>query len=129
MGGALAAIERGFQQREIQESAYQAQRAIEAGDQVVVGINRFRLDQETAIPTFRVDAGVERDQVARLAAVRARRDGASVAARLAALGEVARGRDNLMPAIVDAVEARASIGEIAGVLAAVFGEHREAAAL
>ena len=128
MGGALAAIERGFQQREIHESAYRTQRAIEAGKQVVVGVNRFRLDEEDAIPTFRVDPAVEREQVARLAAVRARRDGAVVAARLEALREAAQASENLMPLIVDAVEARATLGEIAGSLVEVFGEHREGAA-
>jgi methylmalonyl-CoA mutase N-terminal domain/subunit len=129
MGGALAAIERGFQQREIHEAAYRTQRAIEAGEQVVVGVNRFRLEEEMAIPTFRVDPAVQREQIERLQAARARRDGASVAERLAALQEAARGRDNLMPPIVDAVEARATLGEIAYALAEVFGEHRERVAL
>jgi methylmalonyl-CoA mutase N-terminal domain/subunit len=125
MGGALAAIERGFQQREIHEAAYRTQRAIEGGDQVVVGVNRFRLEPEVAIPTFRVDPAVQREQIERLRSVRARRDGNLVRGRLGALGEAARGRDNLMPHVVAAVEAAASLGEIASALVAVFGEHRE----
>jgi methylmalonyl-CoA mutase N-terminal domain/subunit len=125
MGGALAAVERGFQQREIHEAAYRTQRAIEAGEQVVVGVNRFRLEQETAIPTFRVEPAVERGQVERLQVARARRDGARVADRLAVLQEAARGRDNLMPPIVEAVEGGGTLGEIAGALAEVFGEHRD----
>ena len=129
MGGALAAVERGFQQREIHEAAYRTQRAIEAGRQVVVGLNRFRNAEEPPVPTFRVDPAVQQEQVARLAAVRARRDAARVRAALAALGDAARGRDNLMPPIVEAVEAYATLGEIASALVAVFGEHREGVTL
>ena len=129
MGGALAAVERGFQQREIHEAAYRTQRAIEAGRQVVVGLNRFRNAQEPPVPTFRVDPAVQQEQVARLAAVRARRDAARVRATLAALGDAARGRDNLMPPIVEAVEAYATLGEIVSALVAVFGEHREGVTL
>ncbi len=129
MGGALAAVERGFQQREIHEAAYRTQRAIEAGRQVVVGLNRFRNAQEPPVPTFRVDPAVQQEQVARLAAVRARRDAARVRAALAALGDAARGRDNLMPPIVEAVEAYATLGEIVSALVAVFGEHREGVTL
>ncbi len=129
MGGALAAVERGFQQREIHEAAYRTQRAIEAGRQVVVGLNRFRNAQESPIPTFRVDPAVQQEQVARLAAVRARRDAARARTALAALGDAARGSDNLMPPIVEAVEAYATLGEIASALVAVFGEHREGVTL
>jgi methylmalonyl-CoA mutase N-terminal domain/subunit len=129
MGGALAAIEHGFQQREIHEAAYRTQRAIEAGTQVVVGVNKFRREQEVPIPTFRADPAVQQEQVARVVAVRARRDAARVRRALTALGEAARGRDNLMPPIVEAVEAYATLGEIASALVAVFGEHREGVAL
>jgi methylmalonyl-CoA mutase N-terminal domain/subunit len=129
MGGALAAIERGFQQREIHEAAYRTQKAIEKGDQVVVGVNRFQVEHETAPPTFRVDPAVEQAQTARLAAVRARRDAAAVAAALAALVAAARDSSGLMPPILAAVEAYASVGEIAGALASVFGEHRDTIAL
>ena len=129
MGGALAAIERGFQQREIHEAAYRTQRAIEKGEQVVVGVNRFHLEHETAPPTFRVDPAVEQAQVARLAAVRARRDAGACAAALAALVAAARDGGALMPAILAAVEAYASVGEVTGALVGVFGEHRDAVTL
>jgi len=124
MGGALAAIERGFQQREIHESAYRTQRAVEAGEELVVGVNCFQVEEERGIPTFRVDETVQAAQVARLQAVRARRDAARVAAALDEVREAARGDASLMPAIVAAVEAYASVGEIAAALAEVFGEYR-----
>jgi len=129
MGGALAAIERGFQQREIQEAAYRIQRAIEAGDQVVVGVNRFRLDSEPAVPVFRIDEAAQRDQIDRLRAVRARRDQAATAKALADLEAAARSTDNLMPPILAAVEGYASLGEIAATLVTVFGEYREGVTL
>jgi methylmalonyl-CoA mutase N-terminal domain/subunit len=125
MGGALAAIERGFQQREIHEAAYRTQREIEAGTQVVVGVNRFRTSGGEIPPIFRVNEAVQEAQIAALRAVRARRDAARVLAALAALREAAAVNANLMPLILDAVEAYASIGEIAGTLAQIFGEHRE----
>jgi methylmalonyl-CoA mutase, N-terminal domain len=128
MGGALAAIERGYQQREIHEAAYHTQRAIEADELVVVGVNAFRTET-TPIPTFRVDPTIEADQVVRLGAVRSRRDDAAVRSTLETLDRAARGSDNLMPAVVAAVEVYASVGEIAGTLAGVFGEHRDGAGL
>ncbi|NOZ79753.1 MAG: methylmalonyl-CoA mutase family protein [Acidobacteria bacterium] len=123
-GGALAAIERGFQQRLIADAAYRAQRAIERGEQVVVGVNRFTVEHETPIPTMRVDQAGEREQIERLREVRAGRDGAAVERCLATLVEAARGGANLMPPIIEAVAAYATIGEIAGALAGVFGEYR-----
>jgi methylmalonyl-CoA mutase N-terminal domain/subunit len=129
MGGALAAIERGFQQREIHEAAYRTQRAIELGEQVVVGVNRFRIDREEPMRSFRVDEAAQKAQVERLEEVRRHRDGARVKRTLAALEAAASGRENLMPLLVDAVEASASLGEIAGTLVRVFGEHREGVAL
>jgi methylmalonyl-CoA mutase N-terminal domain/subunit len=125
MGGALAAIERGFQQREIHEAAYGTQRAIESGEQVVVGVNRFRHELDKPIPMFRMDPSVQQAQIARLAATKRGRDAVRVRRSLAALEEAARGSANLMPQIVDAVDAPASLGEIAGTLAGVFGEHRD----
>jgi len=129
MGGALAAIERGFQQREIHEAAYRTQRAIESGEQVVVGVNRFRIDREEPMPAFRVDEAAQKAQVERLEEVRRHRDGARVTQTLGALEAAASGRENLMPLLVEAVEASASLGEIAGTLVRVFGEHREGVAL
>ncbi len=125
MGGALAAIERGFVQREIQDAAYRAQKAIEEGSQVVVGVNRFQEGEAKTPPVFRVNDEVQRAQVERLRAVKARRLQADVKRTLDALENAARTGDNLMPPILSAVEAYATVGEIAETLAAVFGEHRE----
>lgn len=125
MGGALAAIERGFVQREIQDAAYRAQKAIEEGSQVVVGVNRFVEGEAGTPPVFRVNDQVQRAQVERLQAVKARRSQAEVKRTLEALENAARTGANLMPPILAAVEAYATVGEIAGTLAAVFGEHRE----
>jgi methylmalonyl-CoA mutase N-terminal domain/subunit len=125
MGGALSAIEQGFMQREIQEAAYRTQKRIEAGEQVVVGVNRF-VEREEAVPAvFRVDETAQREQIRRLQQLRASRDGDAVTRALGRLEEAARGSENLMPPILQAVEAYATVGEIAGVLASVFGEHRE----
>jgi methylmalonyl-CoA mutase N-terminal domain/subunit len=129
MGGALTAIERSFQQREIQEASYRTQRAVEAGEQVVVGVNRFASANHAPMPVFRVDESVQEAQVESLRKVRSRRDGGAVERALSALEEAARGTDPLMPRIIDAVEAYASIGEIAGRLVRVFGEYREAVTL
>jgi methylmalonyl-CoA mutase N-terminal domain/subunit len=129
MGGALAAIERGFQQHEIHEAAYATQRAIESGERVVVGVNRFRVAGEEAIPPFRVDEAAQQAQIERLAGVRRRRDGARVDRALAVLERVAGGSENLMPPLVEAVDASASLGEIVAALVRVFGEYREGVAL
>jgi methylmalonyl-CoA mutase N-terminal domain/subunit len=129
MGGALAAIERGFQQREIHEAAYRTQRAIESGEQLVVGVNCFRAESDEPIPAFRVDEASQRSQVEHLQAVRRRREGKRVQSAVAALEEAARGTDNLLPLILEAVEAHTTIGEISSTLVRVFGEYREGVAL
>jgi methylmalonyl-CoA mutase N-terminal domain/subunit len=128
MGGALAAIERGFPQREIQEAAFRVQREIETGGRVVVGVNRFRLDRQAPIASFRVDQAGQAAQVARLEAVRRRRDAARVRAALGELEAAARGSGNVMPPLVEAVDCSASLGEIAATLVSVFGEYREGVA-
>jgi methylmalonyl-CoA mutase N-terminal domain/subunit len=125
MGGALAAIEQGFMQREIQEAAYQAQKAVERGEQVVVGVNRFVEKEESPPAVFRVDEQAQQEQIRRLQGVKASRNQEKVVQALTQLEKAARGQENLMPFILQAVEAYATVGEIAGVLAAVFGEHRE----
>jgi methylmalonyl-CoA mutase N-terminal domain/subunit len=125
-GGALKAIERGEIQREIQESAYRHQRKVESGERVVVGVNRFQEPREEPPgEILRIDPAVEREQVERVRALRARRDPGPWMAAIAALADRARSGANLMPAIVDAVLAWATVGEIAGALRGVFGEHRE----
>ena len=125
-GGVLAAIESGFIQGEIQEAAYRAQRAVDAGDAVVVGVNRFAAGETTPIETHRMDPRTEAEQAARVAALRAARDPAAVSAALAAVGQAARGGTNLTPPIIAAVEALATVGEIADTLRGVFGEYRAA---
>jgi len=124
MGGAVAAIESGYMQTEIQEAAVAQQRAIESGERVVVGVNRFRSEEEPEPTIFRVNTEAARAQVERLARVRAQRDGAAVSATLRRLGEAARGTENLMPSILEAVRAYATLGEICGELRKVWGEYR-----
>jgi methylmalonyl-CoA mutase N-terminal domain/subunit len=125
LGGTIAAIDRGYQQQRIQESAYLVQRRIESGDQVVVGVNRFQDEAGATPPLQRIDPAGERLQVESLRRVRADRDPAAWAATLTRLEEVARGDDNLMPALIEAVRAYATVGEISDRLRAVWGEHRE----
>ncbi len=125
MGGTLRALEMGFQQRSIQESAYRVQRAIDAGEQVVVGVNRFRDEVTTAPAIQRIDPEGERRQIERVRRVRAERDGAAWEAALRRLEDAARGTDNLMPPLVEAVKAYATVGEIADRLRAAWGVHRE----
>ena len=124
MGGALAAIENGYMQREIQESAYRYQKAVEQGDEVIVGVNRFATGQEQHPKLLRVDPAVGRQQAARLAALRERRNNARVQEALESLRAAARGDDNLLPPILAAVEAYATIGEICGLLREEFGEYQ-----
>jgi len=124
MGGAVAAIERGWMQDQIGESAYRAQQAVEAGRQVVVGVNRFADGGSvTSIPIMRIDPAIERDQVGRTRAFRERRDAARASAALAEVRRVAESTENLMPSFVEAVDAGATLGEICGVLREVFGTH------
>jgi methylmalonyl-CoA mutase N-terminal domain/subunit len=125
----LRAIETGYVQREIQKAAYGYQAAVEHGEQVVVGINRFQAEQEQSISTLRTDAAVEEEQIARLAALRASRDAEKVAATLADVESRARSGENLMPAISAAVEVHATVGEISDALRSVFGEYQESVAL
>jgi methylmalonyl-CoA mutase N-terminal domain/subunit len=126
-GGTLAAIEAGFQQRQIQESAYRVQQAIEAGDQVDVGVNRFRDEAGMSVPPpiQRIDPDGERRQIERVQRVRAERDGAAWDAALQHLEECARSGENLMPPLIDAVKAYATVGEISDRLRTAWGEHRE----
>jgi methylmalonyl-CoA mutase N-terminal domain/subunit len=126
LGGMLHAIEIGYVQREIQEAAYQYQRAVESGDAVVVGVNRFRAEDETAVPTLRIDPAVERAQVERLRALRSRRDNERTEVTLTLLESAAHGTENLLPRILACVEALATVGEISHRLRRVWGEYREA---
>ncbi|HKQ73423.1 MAG TPA: methylmalonyl-CoA mutase family protein [Blastocatellia bacterium] len=126
MGGMLAAIEAGYVQREIERAAYEYQKAVEAQEEIVVGVNRFQLKEETAIATLKIDPAFEWAQIERVWKVRTERD---TAAALDALDEVeraARSGENLMPRIVAAVEAYATLGEVADRMRAVFGEYTDA---
>jgi methylmalonyl-CoA mutase N-terminal domain/subunit len=125
LGGMLRAIEAGYPQMEIQKSAYEYQQAVERGEQVVVGVNRFQSEGDQSIPTLRLDPEIERSQVARLNALRARRDAAKSRAALEEVERRARGSENLMPAILAAVEAYATVGEISDALRRAFGEYQE----
>jgi methylmalonyl-CoA mutase N-terminal domain/subunit len=124
MGGSVAAIERGWMQDRIAESAYRAQQAIERGDQVVVGVNRFsESDGAATIPIQRIDPAIERDQVERTRAFRARRDPTRADAALDEVRRAAEGTANLVPRFVEAVDAGATLGEICDTLRSVFGTH------
>ena len=122
MGGTLAAIEGGFQQRQIQESAYRVQREIERGDRIVVGVNKFKDDDAGIRPAIqRIDPEGERRQIEGVRRVRAERDAGAWEAAMRRLGDEARGDANLLPAIIEAVEAYATVGEISDRLRSVVG--------
>jgi methylmalonyl-CoA mutase N-terminal domain/subunit len=124
-GGTLKALDAGFQQRAIQEAAYRTQLAVDRGDQIVVGVNRFR-DEETHTPPIqRIDPDGERRQVEGVRRVRAERDPAAWAAAIRRLEDAARGTENLLPPIIEAVQAYATVGEISDRLRAAWGVHRE----
>ena len=127
MGGMLRAIESGYVQREIQESAYRYQRAIETEDAIVVGVNKYQVAEETPIPILTVDPAVEQAQIERVRAVRASRDVAAAEKTLAKLEEAAHGTENLLPRILDCVESQVTVGEIGNRLRQVWGEYRESA--
>jgi methylmalonyl-CoA mutase N-terminal domain/subunit len=124
-GGTLRAVESGMIQREIQESAFRAQRAIDSGESPVVGVTKFQTGEGTSIPTFRIDPEIERVQHARVKAVRADRDTTAWRASLDEVGRAARQDTNLVAPIIAAVRAKATVGEISDTLRDVFGEHHE----
>jgi methylmalonyl-CoA mutase N-terminal domain/subunit len=125
MGGTLAAIEKGYIQTEIQNAAYEYQQAVERGEAIVVGVNRFEQEEKEAPATFRLDPELEKQQVTRLKEMRATRDSGIVENRLRSLEQAARASDNLMPHILACAEAYATVGEISDRLRVVFGEYRE----
>jgi methylmalonyl-CoA mutase N-terminal domain/subunit len=125
MGGMLRAVEEGYPQREIHESAYRWQREIEAGERLVVGVNAFQRDEEAPVPYLRVDESVARAQVERLRALRSERSAARVAEALGGVERAAREGANVVPAVIAAAKAYATLGEISDVLRKVFGVYRE----
>jgi len=125
MGGMLRAIEQGFVQAEIQNAAYEYQKAVERGEQIVVGVNQFVAEEQKPIPTLRIDPAIERAQVERVRALRARRDATKVKAALAEVERRAASSENLLPAILSAAEAYATVGEISDAMRRVWGEYKE----
>jgi methylmalonyl-CoA mutase, N-terminal domain len=125
LGGMLRAIESGFVQGEIQKVAFEFQRAIEKKEQIVVGVNDFVAEQQRQIPTLRIDEEIERSQIARLKALRAKRDSVRARSSLAELERRAATNENLLPAILAAIEAYATVGEISDALRRLFGEYQE----
>ena len=128
-GGMLRAIESGYVQREIQEAAYDQQKRLESGQEIVVGVNRFQEETQEGIGLLRVDPSVESQQVTRLEKLRQARDSYGVSEALDSVRQAAHGRENLMPPIISAVQASATAGEIAAAMRDVFGEHQEAIVL
>jgi methylmalonyl-CoA mutase N-terminal domain/subunit len=127
LGGTLGAIEAGYIQRQIQDASYRAQTAVDSGDAIVVGVNRYTSDAPERIDTFALDPTLEHAQANRVRAVRATRDGARTRGALDAVAAAARSSGNLVPPIISAVEAHATVGEIADTLRSVFGEYKEVA--
>ncbi len=124
MGGMVAAVERGFPQREIQEAAFQFQKAVERREKIIVGVNEYRMDEEP-LGILYIEEKVAEEQIARVAALKATRDAAAVTRALAALKAAARGTDNLMYPILEASRAYATLGEMCDALREVFGEYEE----
>ena len=126
MGGALAAIERGYMQDEIQEAAYRFQRAFETKEEILVGVNAFQVEEKIVLERLKVDPIVEEGQRARLATLRNRRDSARASELMARLETTARGAENLMPLFIECVENDVTLGEICGVLRSLWGEYKNA---
>jgi methylmalonyl-CoA mutase N-terminal domain/subunit len=124
MGGSVAAIESGFMQNEIANSAYQHQRSVEQGEKIIVGVNRFTISKEEPVPPFKINDNIRQQQTEKLNALKARRNTQHVNACLEAIRQNASTGENLMPAVIEAVEAYCTLGEISDVLRDVFGEFR-----
>ena len=125
MGGMIAAIERGYPQREIAESAYRFQHAVESGDYAIIGINTHAAGPDPVVPILHIDERIERDQVARLESLRRQRDHSRVGRALESLRNAATGTQNVMPTLLEAVRCHATVGEMCDVLRAVWGEYQE----
>jgi len=127
MGGMVAAIEKGFPQREIQDSAYHYQKAVERRDQVIVGVNKYQMKETSSIPILAIDESVRAHQIQRLDEARAKRDSGAVENALEKLKRAAQNNDNTMPATIEAVRAYATLGEICSALRDVYGVYEEPA--
>ena len=128
MSGAVAAIEDGFQMREIGDAAYRHRQEVESGDRTIVGVNRYTTEEPPVEGLMRVDEEAARQQIARLERLRRERDGSAAQAALARLAETARGDENTVPAILECVESYCTLGEMSGILRETFGEQEEMAA-
>jgi methylmalonyl-CoA mutase N-terminal domain/subunit len=129
MGGMVEAIERGFPQREIAESAYRFQQAVERRDQIIVGVNEFVAEEEQPLPILHIDESIAERQLAKLDRLRQERDNGEVGRTLDRLRDAARGSHNTMPALLDAVRAYATVGEMCDALREVWGEYEERATI
>jgi methylmalonyl-CoA mutase, N-terminal domain len=129
LGGMVEAIEKGFVQQEIQDNAYHYQVAVEKGEEVVVGVNKFQMKEDPPMNLLKVDPSIQVSQIAKINAVKADRDNDAVAKKLAEIKIAAQGTDNLMPKILEAVKVYATLGEITGTLQEIFGEHKESVVL
>ncbi len=129
LGGMVEAIEKGFVQQEIQDSAYHYQVAVEKGEEVVVGVNKFQMKEEPPTNLLKVDRSIQVSQIAKINDVKSSRDNDAVIRKLAEIKAAAQGSDNLMPKILEAVKVYATLGEIAGTMQEVFGEHKESVVL
>jgi methylmalonyl-CoA mutase N-terminal domain/subunit len=125
MGGIIRAVEEGYPQKEIGESAYRFQREVETGERLIVGLNAFKSERDTPIELLKIDEEVARQQVERVKQVRAERNQAAVDTALAKVEAACRGTDNLMPPVLEAVKAYATLGEICDVFRKVWGQYRE----
>ena len=125
MGGAIAAIEKGFVQKEIESRAYSIQKEIESKKRIIVGLNEFEVDESVDVALFKSDPELARKQQVKLEELKKRRDPEKVKSCLASIRKAAEGEDNLMPFFVEAVKTYATLGEICGVLREVFGEYQQ----
>ncbi len=124
IGGSVAAIEEGYMQEQIAQSAYEYQRNIESGEKIIVGVNQFTVDKELAVPGFKIDESIRSIQSEKLTQLRAKRNNDKVNECLAAISKTAKGTDNLMPFVIEAVENNCTLGEIADTLRSVYGEFK-----
>jgi len=129
LGGMVEAIEKGFVQQEIQDSAYTYQLEVEKGEQIVVGVNKFQVKELPPSNLLKVDRSIQVSQIAKIKDVKASRDNDAVVKKLAEIKAAAQGTENLMPKILEAVKVYATLGEITGTLQEVFGEHKESVVL
>ncbi len=124
MGGSVAAIEQGFMQDEISKSAYKYQQQIESGEKIIVGVNKFQSADRNAVPGFRIDDSIRQVQTEKLHSLRRRRDPAKCDSILQGLNDRAAGDENIMPAVIEAVEHNCTLGEIADTLREIYGEYK-----